>query len=138
RYKAASFSPFHVRFFKIGQSISCRGLENVRFSSQGAWSDGAIGRPLRGWADLFSAGGRFLPRRYFARRDGSQQLAQVAGALGSEHGFKSRLRLGPAFERRLQALLARLGQAQLLGTAIGCSRLDADQPVPLQRQDVAS
>src|SRR5262249_26378804 len=99
---------------------------------------GAGGRRLSGLPDRSCAGGRLLPRREFARRRGSQQLAQVASAFGSEHGFKSRLRLGPAFERRLQALLARLGQAQLLGTAIGCSRPDADQPVPLQRQDVAS
>src|SRR5262244_133150 len=83
-----------------------------------AQRDGAVGRRLSGWADRSSADGRSLPGREFACRHGSQQLAQVASALGSERGFKSRLRLRPAFERRLQALLARLGQAQLLGTAI--------------------
>src|SRR5260370_32640856 len=116
--KAASFSPSYVRFVKSGQSISCRGLENVRFASQGAWSDGAVARRLSGLADRSSADGRLLPRREFARRDGSPQLAQLARALGSEHGFKSRLRLGPGFVRRLQARRAGHGHGQLLGTAI--------------------
>src|SRR6266436_10354165 len=74
------------------------------------------------------------PRREFARCGCSQQCAQVGGALFSERGVKSRLRLRPALERLLQTLLARFGQAELLGPAVRCRRFDRDQAVPLQRR----
>src|SRR5260370_16867497 len=102
--KAASFSPSYVRFVKSGQSISCRGLENVRFASQGAWSDGAVARRLSGLADRSSADGWFLPRREFARPDGSQQLAQAATAPRSQHLFKSPPPLRPPLHPPLHPL----------------------------------
>src|SRR6266536_1621690 len=50
---------------------------------------------------------------------------------------RSRLRVRPAFRGGLEPLLASPGQVQLLAAAVGRSRLDPDQPVALQRQDVA-
>jgi len=55
----------------------------------------------------------------------------------TESGFEPRLRLHPAFRGCLEPLLASPGQVQLLAAAVGRSRLDPDQPVALERQDVA-
>ena len=49
---------------------------------------------------------------------------------GQEPG---RLRRRPAFDRRLEPLLARLGEVQLLGAAVGRGRLDFDQPIAFER-----
>ena len=51
-------------------------------------------------------GSSVVYRRKFARHDCSQQCTKVRTALGSENGFKLRLRLEPFFSGRLEALLA--------------------------------
>src|SRR5262249_340997 len=83
-------------------------------------------------------GAAVVRRRELARYDGPQHCAQVRRAPGTESGFKSRLRCRPSLHRRLQTLLTRLGQVELLGAPVGCGRYDPDQTVPLQGEDVAS
>jgi hypothetical protein len=48
-----------------------------------------------------------------------------------------RLRWRPRFERGLQTFFACIGQVEFLGTAVGGDRFDPDQPITLQRQDIA-
>jgi len=53
--------------------------------------------------------------------------------------FKSRLRRGPFLSRRLQALLARSGQVELLGAAVGRSRFATigAEPLPSTPEEYA-
>src|SRR5712671_5762444 len=98
-------------------------------------------------ADVSKGGGAALPvgglspalvRRYeLDCCDGPEHCPQVGSAPGTEGGFELCLRPRPLLHRRLKALFARLGQAEFLGAAVGFIWFDRNQPVPLERQDIA-
>src|SRR5512146_1620545 len=65
-----------------------------------------------------------------------EEAAQLGRAAAAEARLEAFLRLEPVFARFVEALLARLGQVQLLAAPVEGARLHADKPVALQRQDV--
>src|ERR1700727_2418053 len=71
-------------------------------------------------------------------RNFAQQGAQARRALIAEGGCKLPLRLLPALVPRQQPFEAGVRQSQLLAATVRAARIDADQPVAFERQDVCA
>ena len=67
-----------------------------------------------------------------------QQGAQTNGSLTAEGGRKLSLRILPALESGPQPFEAGVRQSQFLAATVRAARLDADQSVAFERQDVSA
>src|ERR1700722_23605 len=81
-----------------------------------------------------SRGSRFHGK--VGRRNLVQQRAQTNGPLIAEGARKLPLRVLPALVPGPQPLKAGVRQSQLLAATIGAARLEGDQAIALERQDV--
>src|ERR1700677_1878654 len=82
--------------------------------------------------------GRSAFRGKIGRRDVVQKSAQSNGSLITKGARRLSLRILPALEPGPQPFEPRVRQSQLLAATVRAARLDADQSVAFERQDVSA